>query len=237
MRALTGATLWARKTLESDIFFSKPDKWFKIWFFLVQIANHTDGKQILRGECLTSYPEIIEATGAKRDQVDGFLRWAKRTTAITTRKTTRGMIIKLLKFDKYQDLENYKTDTKNDSKTEVKPKRNRNETDMIQENDNNDNNEKNELLVSTPAKETRDFFSNLDLQEQTVLGLVERGVSEQAARIEIDKFVSYWTELNPSGTKQRWQMEKTFEIQRRLATWFRNVRNFNKQVETKGITL
>jgi len=39
---------------------------------------------------------------------------------------------------------------------------------------------------------------------------------------ELSKFDSYWTELNKSWTQQRWQQQKTFEVQRRLATWLNN---------------
>jgi phage replication O-like protein O len=46
--------------------------------------------------------------------------------------------------------------------------------------------------------------------------------------LEIDKFISYWTELNKSGTKQKWELESTFEIERRLRTWFLNFNKFNK---------
>jgi len=35
----------------------------------------------------------------------------------------------------------------------------------------------------------------------------------------IEKFISYWTELNRSKTKMRFELEKTFEISKRLATW------------------
>jgi len=37
---------------------------------------------------------------------------------------------------------------------------------------------------------------------------------------EIKRFILYWTEPNKSGTKVRWQMQKTFDVRRRLATWF-----------------
>ena len=40
-----------------------------------------------------------------------------------------------------------------------------------------------------------------------------------------DDFISYWTELNHSRTKMKWQLQKTFEIKRRLTTWKNN--NFN----------
>ena len=44
---------------------------------------------------------------------------------------------------------------------------------------------------------------------------------------EIQKFYRYWTELNHSGNKQRWQMQKTFMVERRLVTWLGNVKNFD----------
>jgi uncharacterized protein YdaU (DUF1376 family) len=44
---------------------------------------------------------------------------------------------------------------------------------------------------------------------------------------KIKEFISYWTELNKSGTKQRWELEETFEVQKRIAYWFRNDKNFN----------
>ncbi len=38
-------------------------------------------------------------------------------------------------------------------------------------------------------------------------------------------FTAYWSEKNPSGKKMRFEMQKTFEIKRRLTTWKNN--NFN----------
>jgi len=54
---------------------------------------------------------------------------------------------------------------------------------------------------------------------------------------ELKKFDNYWTELNKSWTKQRWEQQKTFEVQRRLATWLWNKKtswsnNFQKQITT-----
>lgn len=137
MRELKGATIWARHTIESDIFFWKPAAWFKIWFYLVQTANHVDGKQIRRGECLTSIAEIAKNTGTSRDQVDKMLRWAKQATMIATRKTTRGMVITLLTYGKYQALENYKSDSKSDSSGDLEATGRRQRGDMIQENGKN----------------------------------------------------------------------------------------------------
>ena len=52
--------------------------------------------------------------------------------------------------------------------------------------------------------------------------------------LEVNKFVNYWTELNKSGTKQRWELEKTFQVEGRLRTWMSNSRNFNMPRGTFG---
>lgn len=43
------------------------------------------------------------------------------------------------------------------------------------------------------------------------------------------EFLDYWTEKNPGGKKERWQMEKVFDVKRRWGTWTRNAKKFNKE--------
>lgn len=88
--------------------------------------------------------------------------------------------------------------------------------------------------VPTPREIACRFFSENpnDEQQAVISKLIENGMPENIARGEIQKFVDYWIELNPTGKKQRWEMQKTFEVQRRLATWFRNTASYqNKNVE------
>ena len=90
----------------------------------------------------------------------------------------------------------------------------------------------------TPAQDTKDFFTNQIRQDELVGKLVEKGMPEVVARSEVNKFIDYWTELNQSGTKQRWQQEKAFELRRRLSTWFSNAGKFNtikKSPQGRGI--
>lgn len=42
----------------------------------------------------------------------------------------------------------------------------------------------------------------------------------------ISDFIDYWTEPNPSHTKLRFEMQKVFDVNRRLARWARN--NYNR---------
>lgn len=41
----------------------------------------------------------------------------------------------------------------------------------------------------------------------------------------LNDFYMYWTEHNEHGKKMRYEMQKTFDIPRRLATWKRNDEN------------
>ena len=93
--------------------------------------------------------------------------------------------------------------------------------------------------VFTPQQISEKFFSDPSEQERVISEIVSNGVRDDIARREIGKFVGYWIELNPTGKKRRWQMQKTFEVQRRLGTWFRNVSGFEKKADsqTRGMTI
>jgi hypothetical protein len=102
-----GATVWARKTICSDIFISKPDKWFKIWFFVVNRVNYKDNGKYKRAECFIPSGEIEMATGSTTDQVKKCLKWLRDEHSISTRRSTRGIHITVLKYNVYQDLNSY----------------------------------------------------------------------------------------------------------------------------------
>jgi len=40
----------------------------------------------------------------------------------------------------------------------------------------------------------------------------------------LEEFTDYWTEPNKSGTKMRWEMEKTWDLKRRLERWGANIK-------------
>lgn len=44
---------------------------------------------------------------------------------------------------------------------------------------------------------------------------------------ETSRFVEYWTEMNNSETKMRFELQQTFQINRRLSQWVKNNRDWN----------
>jgi len=84
--------------------------------------------------------------------------------------------------------------------------------------------------METPSTIANNFFTNVDEQERISKEVSERYKTDiLQIKQEIYKFISYWTEPTKSGKLQRWQTQTTFEVGRRLSTWFNNAREFKQK--------
>lgn len=89
--------------------------------------------------------------------------------------------------------------------------------------------------ISKPSDINRRFFDAMAEKKNEYHAFVSEFLNKNGApqtlfpetARRIDEFVSYWTERSKSG-KQRWELEKTFEVDRRLARWFKNDFGNNK---------
>ena len=109
---------------------------------------------------------------------------------------------------------------KNETKT--KPNDNQNET-KTKPNDNvNDNDLKKDNSSELSKKEN--FF---ETRKQEFYNQCADFV-KQYGKETIREFFDYWTEPNKSKTKMRFELEKTWDLSRRLSTWNRNGFNFSK---------
>ena len=139
-----GATLWARQTIDSEIFYNKSDVWFKIWFYLVNQVNHKDDKRFKRGTCFLKYEWIMNKTGATKDQVKHCIEYLKKDKMLATQKATRGFIVKVNKYNDYQTLDNYKKPQEKESKRNTEGTQKEHESHTINKYDKYDKNVKNE---------------------------------------------------------------------------------------------
>jgi hypothetical protein len=169
-----------------------------------------------------------------RTKVQRFLDMLKTRQQITIQKSNVISKIIILKYDEYQCQENNR-------KT---PEKQQKDTYNNVKNVKNDKNNKEDILLEhgasapSPKDKAVEFFSSPEARERATEFVVSKGVPDDAARREIAKFVSYWTEPTHSGKKQRWQTERTFEVGRRLATWLsRAGERKTTHQEPKGITL
>ena len=162
-----GYYMKARKIQDSKIAHASPCI-REIWDWLLKECNHTETKVCKRGECLTSYKEIIEGLSwyigwrkmtYKKHDCENTMKWLKKATMITTRKTTRGMFISVVNYDKYQDPKNYENLTEKTAKTTRKPQT----SHTIHKNDKNVKNDKN-TNPPTPLQSRRAGLKSMEKQ-------------------------------------------------------------------------
>lgn len=115
-----GAFLVARSLFESKIWIMPP-YYLKVWLWVLGKCNHETitrhGMTFNRGECLVTVEETrkqceykvgFRQSSPSKDQIWRVYVWLREEKMIETKKTTRGMFIKVLRYDEYQTIGNYK---------------------------------------------------------------------------------------------------------------------------------
>ncbi len=115
-----GCILLSRNILFSEIW-RKPPAYLKIFLYILLKVNHKDGL-FPRGSNFFNFKED-KPSGVTITQIYEFLRWAKseKVQFCTTQKTTRGVILKVNNYDRYQSLENYQNQHENQASSNSAP--------------------------------------------------------------------------------------------------------------------
>lgn len=79
----------------------------------------------------------------------------------------------------------------------------------------------------TPSQESIKFFDGEDIYN-LLLEEFSKDNNRPFIEKEFKKFILYWTEKNKTGTKQKWQLQSTFEVKRRLYNWLSKSNDFTK---------
>lgn len=111
-----GYLIKPRKIFDSEMLMDAPPLYWKMWDWMVGKANFRESEGVKRGQLFTSVEEMREAmswkVGFRRERpTPGQIRSAysafKAEGMVEIQKTTRGLIITILKYDLYQNFENY----------------------------------------------------------------------------------------------------------------------------------
>ena len=176
-------------------------------FFLYLLLESNDG--VLQ----KSYAEIENDTGLSVQTIRNCLAKFKQaeicltdTNKVTRRGTTRNVLqITVCDIERYI--------------TPKKPKKQaRNKDD--------DKGEQPKTAITVAEKQV-----NME-QRKKDFGLTLQPYVEQYGRQMLSDFFRYWTEPNKSGTKMKFELERTWSIAGRLATWAGNQRVFNHGKQT-----
>ena len=74
-------------------------------------------------------------------------------------------------------------------------------------------------------------------QRQIDFGIQVKGYIERYGEKMCKDFFAYWTEKNTNGKKMRFEMEKVFDLPRRLATWKSRQKDFSKEPEQDQLVI
>lgn len=125
-KSVSGGYYLKARCIEKSAVYRMPPHVREIWDLFIRKAMWRDGTDLKRGQLLITYKQIQEElawfignrrhTYAKHD-IGNTVRMLKKATMITTRKTTRGIIITVLNYVTYQNFDSYENNTENNTET------------------------------------------------------------------------------------------------------------------------
>lgn len=86
----------------------------------------------------------------------------------------------------------------------------------------------------TPRESTSNFFSMVMAGGPEFDAWLDSyasryGIDRDFLKAEALKFTAHWTELNKGGTRAKWELQETFQAERRLATWLANAQKWSRE--------
>jgi hypothetical protein len=177
-------------------------------------ANHKDGtwkgQTVLKGQFISGRKTLSNETGLSEQKVRTCIDKLISSGELTIKPTNKNSLFTLIKWEKYQ-LSDEKEKQATSKATNKQPTDNQQIT--TNKNVKNANNEKNNITARELAfKESLFPF----IQEHS--------------KDTMKAFYDYWSEPNKSKSKMKWEVEKTWDLERRVTRWANN--NFNSSKST-----
>lgn len=210
-----------------------------VFIHLLLTVNWEDGRwrgiEVKKGQRVTSLSKLAQECGLSLRSLRTSLNHLKATHEITHDGHKNFSLITVTKFNEYQSI---------DTQSDTRPTYSRHTTDNnIRKKEYKNNKKEEESGENSPPKPSPSeiflqFVSDVRTKSEKYEKLVyelnlRTRLEDSKVRAELDKFVNYWTEKNQTGKKERWQMQPTFETQKRLTTWFSNITKYQEK-SSKG---
>jgi hypothetical protein len=178
-----------------------------LFIHLLINANSKDGEWrgviLKRGQILTGLHSLHESTKISIQTIRTCLKRLEKTSEINIQVTNKYSIITICKYEDYQSEKITTNKQPNKQLTSNQQSTNNKQEEEEYKNEKNSN-----IAVKKITSERIKIFYD------SLVPFLERHGKER-----IKKFYDYWTEPNKSGTKMRFELEKTWELSRRLNTW------------------
>lgn len=230
-----------RKFFENTLW-KEPREYSKAeaWLDLIQSARFESSQVILNGRVIEVQMSEVAASrrylekrwGWGSTKVNNFLDYLKKNQMITTKQTSGQTIITLCNYERYNEKQTRE-------QTSDKPPTNQRQTT---DKPNNKKEKKDNIITPTisdeivppqdeippksdPKQSLEEKEKSCDKREKEFYDQLVPWVSTFGPEM-IRKFFDYWRERNKSRTKMRFELERTWDLSRRLSTWENKQRRY-----------
>jgi len=193
-----------------------------LFLHLLLKANHKDRNYqsliVKRGQLLTGRLQLSMDLGLSERQIRTSLTKLKTTSELTIETNSKGSVITIVNYDSYQIIEDERPalspQSDQQTTTNNNNKKLRNKEDSIIDSGGN---------IPPPQKkksipERKNDFKNLMIP-----------YTNSHSRDMLNEFFKYWTEHGVNDRKMRFEKETSFNVERRLGTWIKKEKEFNKK--------
>ena len=207
-----------------------------VFLHLLLKANWKDttyrGMVLKRGQLIVSRKLLSEVLGLSERNIRTAIEHLKATNEVTIKVTSQYSIVTICKYDSWVGSIN-ESDQQNDQLNVQQVPSDRPATDQpIVEEYNN--------IINQEEKETKDKSLVKKAKPTAVAKIQTKSIEDRQREFYdalipflqtypkemIRAFYDYWSEPNRSRTKMRMEMQKTWDLSRRLVTWANNDKNF-----------
>ncbi|NMC87813.1 MAG: hypothetical protein GYA69_05225 [Candidatus Moranbacteria bacterium] len=130
MSKINGGFYLKAKCVQSSYIAHAPPCTREIWDWLLMRAMHKDGKDLKRGQLICTYKDIQDGLhwyvgyrkmAYSKWDCERAMKALVKATMITTTKTTRGLVVSIVNYAKYQDIKNYESHNESHNEATMKP--------------------------------------------------------------------------------------------------------------------
>lgn len=216
-----------------------------VFIYLLLKANIKDvkyrGLVIPKGSLVVTVSDIGNVLGLSHKAVRTALEHLRVSEQITTQATNKFTIITICNYASYQAREDNEGQTKGNPTANERQTNGKRRANLIEEEYKEDKKENINILYSIGGKNavaeqpstSRKVERDLEKIEQDFRAELYQHIGEYPPKL-LEDFASYWLERSTKGKKFRWEMEKTWCMNRRLATWAKNEEKFSQNRGSRG---
>lgn len=204
------------RELKDKTFYSKDSEKVHLWLHLLLSANWKEKEELLGGKPIlckagqftTGRKQLSIQTGINESKIERILTYFEKIEQqIEQQKTNTNRLISILNWDKFQLIEQ-------PIKQRVNNKRTTSEQQV------------NTLEEYKEDKEYKDVIA----RDKKFISEISKH-SENYHKDILNSFYLYWSEKTAKGDKMKFELQKTFEISKRLAYWSANDNKFGNKNE------